>query len=112
MEEIELRAQSPVIALARLLELLQVRLEIGRVVEGGAVDPGQLLVSLVSAPVGARQRGELERLDRFRVLEVRPPAEVGEVALGVERDVALGGLDELDLVRLALLLEALARLLS
>jgi len=33
-------------------------------------------------------------------------------SLGVERDVALGGLDELDLVRLALLLEALACLLS
>ena len=37
-----------------------------------------------------------------RVLEVRPAAEIREVALRVERDLALGGVDELDLVVLAL----------
>ena len=43
---------------------------------------------------------------------MRPAAEVGEVALRVERDVALGGVDELDLVVLALGLEALPRLVA
>jgi hypothetical protein len=65
---------------------------------------------LVAAPVGAGEAGQLERLDRLRVLQVRPAAEVGELALGVEGDVAVSGVDELDLVRLVLLEEALVRL--
>ena len=110
MEEVELHAEPAVVALARLLEPREVRVEIVLRVERGAVDAGQLLVLLVAAPVGAGEPGQLERLDRLRGLQVRPAAEVGEVALGVERDVALGGVDELDLVRLVLLEEALARL--
>ena len=43
---------------------------------------------------------------------MRAAAEVGEVALRVERDVALGGVDELDLVRLALGGEARLRLVA
>ena len=95
-----------------LLEPLEVRVEVGLRVERRAVDAGQLRVALVAAPVGAREAGELERLDRRRVLQVRAAAEVGEVALRVERDGALGGVDELDLVRLALGLEAAARLVG
>ena len=106
VEEVELRAEAAVVALARLLEPLEVRVEVGLREERGAVDPGQLRVVLVAAPVGAGEAGQLERLDRPRVLQVRAAAEVGEVALRVERDVALGGVDELDLVRLALGLEA------
>src|SRR4029453_15048739 len=41
---------------------------------------------------------------------MRAAAEVGEVALGVEGDRLLGRIDELDLVVLVLLLEALPRL--
>ena len=52
----------------------------------------------------------LTALMGFDVLEVRSPAEVDEVALLVERDVALGRVDELDLVGLALLLEVAASL--
>ena len=70
------------------------------------------MLLLVAAPVGAGEARQLERLDRLGVLQVRAAAEVGEVALGVERDVALGRVDELDLVRLALGLEALARLVA
>src|SRR5581483_9147108 len=81
-------------------------------VEGGAVDAGELLVLLVAAPVRAGEPGQLERLDRLRVLQVRPAAEVGEVLLLVQGDVALGGIDELDLVRLVLLLEAVLRLVA
>ena len=58
----------------------------------------------VAAPVRAGEAGQLERLDRLRVLQVRPAAEIGEVAppsvTGVDRDVALGGVDELELVRI------------
>ena len=105
VEEVELRPEAPVVALLRLLEQLQARVEILLGEERRPVDPGQLRVVRVAAPVGAGERGELERLDRRRVLQVRAAAEVGEVALRIERDRALGGIDELDLVRLALGLE-------
>ena len=74
-------------------------------VEGRAVDAGELLVALVAAPVRAGEAGQLERLDRLRVLQVRAAAEVGELALRVQRDRPVGRFDELDLVGLALLLE-------
>ena len=112
VEEVELRAEPAVVALLRLLEQLQARVEVLLAEERGAVDPGQLRVVRVAAPVGAGERGELERLDRRRVLEVRAAAEVGEVALRIERDRALGGVDELDLVRLALGLEPRAGLVG
>ena len=95
------------VAALRLLEPLQVRVEVGLREEGRAVDPRQLRVLLVAAPVRAGEAGELDRLDRLRVLEVRAAAEVGEVALRVERDVSFGRVDELDLVVLALLGEEL-----
>src|SRR5207342_78657 len=60
----------------------------------------------------AGQARQLERLDRLRVLKVWPAAEVGEVALRVERDRSLGRVHEVDLVRLALALEARARLVA
>src|SRR5207342_1835238 len=112
VEEVELAAEAPVVARLRLLEPLEVRVEIGLRVEGGAVDPGQLRVLLVTAPVRAGERRQLDRLDRLRVLQVRAAAEVGEVALRVQRDLALGRVDKLDLVRLALGREALLRLLG
>src|SRR5262249_11310113 len=105
VEQVELRPEATVVALARLLEPGEVSLEVALAEEGGAVDPGELGVALVAAPVRAGEPGELERLDRLRVLEVRPPAEVREIALCVQRDVALGRVDELDFVRLALGLE-------
>ena len=43
------------VALARLLEALQVLLEVLAVQERGAVDAGQHLARLVAAPVGAGQ---------------------------------------------------------
>src|SRR6187431_1987830 len=107
VEEVELRAKPSMVALPRLLEALEVSVEICLRVERRAVDPGQLLVVLVTAPVGTGERGELDRLDRLRVLEMRPAAEIRELALRVQRDVALGGVDELYLVGLVLLEEAL-----
>ena len=79
VEELELRPEPPVVAPARLLEQREVRVEVGLRVERGAVDAGQLGVVLVAAPVGAGEAGQLERLDRLRVLQVRAAAEVGEL---------------------------------
>src|SRR3954447_4297624 len=100
------------VPLARLLQTLQVGVQIGLVVEGRAIDPRQLLVVLVASPVGPGEGGQLDRLDRLRVLEMRPTAEVGEVALLVEGDLAVGRVDELNLVGLALGRETAARLLA
>ena len=100
------------VARTRLLEALEVGVEIRLRVERGAVDPCQLRVLLVAAPVGAREPGQLERLDRVRVLQMRAAAEVGEVALRIQGDVALCGGDELHLVRLALRLEPGASLVA
>ena len=80
-----------------------------------SIDSRELRPVLVPAPVGAGQRHELHRPDWARVLEVRPTAEVDEVALLVERGVALRPVDELDLVGLALVGEvrfASSRLVS
>ena len=74
-------------------------------VERRPVDPRELGVRAVAAPVRAGERGELDRLDRRARLQVRPAAQIGEGALGVQRDPAFGGADELDLVRLLLRLE-------
>src|SRR6476659_11490681 len=112
MEEVELPPQHAMVARFRLLERSEVRLEVALVVERRAVDPGQLRVLLVAAPVRAGQARQLHRLDRRGVLEVRPAAEVGELALRIQRDVALGGVDELDLVGLTLRLEAPLRLVA
>src|SRR5713101_1287915 len=112
VEEVELRTDPPVVALARFLEPLEVRVEILLVVEGGAVNTRQLRLRRVAAPVRAGEPGELQRFDRFRVLEMRTAAEIGELALRVQGNVALGGVDELELVRLVLRREALARLVA
>src|SRR5215211_599495 len=109
VEEVELLPEAAVVPALRLLDPLQVVLEIGLRVERRAVDTGQLRVVFVAPPVGAGEAGQLERLDRLRVLKVRAAAEVGELALRVERDVAVGGVDELDLVLLSLLLEPAPR---
>ena len=68
----------------------EVRRQVVRRVEGRAVDPGQLRVLLVAAPVRTREPGELDRLDRLRILQMRAAAEIGEVALRVQRDVPFG----------------------
>ncbi len=112
VEQVELRAEPAVVPLLRFLEALEVQVEIGLRVEGRPVDPRQLRVLLVAAPVRAREAGQLQRLDRLGALQVRAAAEVGEVALRVQRDRLLGVGDELDLVRLVLLLEAPARLVA
>ena len=103
------------VARACLLEALQVLREILLREERGAVDAGQHLAVRVAAPVRARDRLELERLHGLRGGSVRAAAEIGKRAVAVERDALLAALDQvldqLDLVVLALLQEALQRVL-
>ena len=103
------------VARLRLLDPLQVRLEVLLREEGGAVDAGQHLAALVAAPVGAGERAQLDRLDPAGRGTVRAAAEVLEGPVAVERDrldafVADKILDQLDLVVLALGPEDLDRL--
>jgi hypothetical protein len=55
VDEVELPGEAAVVAALGLLEALEVLLEILGVVEGGSVDPRQLWLRLVAAPVGAGQ---------------------------------------------------------
>ena len=64
MEQVELRADPAVVVRPRLLEPLEVCVEVGLGEERGAVDPGELRVLLVAAPVRAREPRQLDRLDR------------------------------------------------
>ena len=90
VEEVELPAEHGGGLAARASSSAgEVRRQVVRRVEGRAVDPGQLRVLLVAAPVRTREPGELDRLDRLRILQMRAAAEIGEVALRVQRDVAL-----------------------
>ena len=60
VEQVELRADAAVVVRPRLLEPLEVRVEVGLREERRSVDPGQLRVLLVAAPVRAGEPGELE----------------------------------------------------
>src|SRR5207245_349766 len=60
VKEVEALPEHPVVALARLLEPLEVGVEILLVVERGAVDPRQLRLRRVAAPVRAGEPGELQ----------------------------------------------------
>ncbi len=93
------------VAGAGLLEALEVCVEIDLREEGGSVDSRQLRLLLVASPVRAREPGEFQCSDRRRFLQVRPAAEIGELALRVERDLPVGLPGELDLVGLTFSLE-------
>ena len=105
VEEVHLLAEPPVVALLRLLELVQVGVEVGPGAEGDAVDPLQHRPARVAAPVGAGDRHQLEGVGRHLpgIGEMRPAAEVlpGPVPVHPHR-IGLGDrLDQLDLVGLA-----------
>src|SRR5919109_804475 len=68
MEQVEVWPEHTMITPLRLLEPLEVRVEIRLRVEGGAVDARQLRVLLVAAPVRAGKARELYRLDFRQIL--------------------------------------------
>ena len=85
-EEPELAPELAVVARARLLEALEMLLELGLREERGPVDAREHGARGVPAPVGAGDGLQLERADGCRRRRVRAAAEVGEGAVGVERD--------------------------
>ena len=93
-----------------LLDAGEVRVEVLLGEPRGAVDALEHRACRVAAPVRAGDLHELERADPAGARDVRPAAQVGEVALAVGGDgLALGQLgDELALVRL--LFEGVERL--
>ena len=108
MEQVHLAAELAVVALLRLLELVQVGVELLLLGEGGAVDAGQHRVLGIAAPIGA---GDLHQLEGVADLagrgHVRAAAEIEPVALPVDLQVLArrNGVDQFDLEVLALVLE-------
>ena len=112
-EQVELGADLAVIALLRLLEPLQVRVERILGEEGGAAHALHRDARRVAAPVCARHAQQLEVLQPARVGEVRPLAHVGERARVVEGDLVFRDLvDVVDLQLVADPLEAVLGLLA
>ncbi len=60
VEEVELGPETPMIPRARLIEPLEVGVEILLAEERRPVDARELRVARVAAPVGTCERGELE----------------------------------------------------
>src|SRR2546421_792793 len=86
VEEIELRAKPAMVALLRLLQHAQIRVEIFLLCPRGAVDALEHLVLRVAAPVRAGDPHQLEVFELPRRRYMRPTAQVDPVALPVERD--------------------------
>ncbi len=92
MEEAHLRTEPTVVALLRLLDAVQVGLQVLVGEEHRAVDALQLGVVGIAAPVGARHLRELEGLAELaRRGQVRAKAHVEPVALLVDRDLLVLG---------------------
>src|SRR5437763_15028760 len=87
------------VARLRFLEHSEVFVELGLVLEGGSVNALKLRVVFVAFVVGAGDSGELERADVSCAHDVRTGAEIGELAVAIERDFfALGNvLDDVEL---------------
>ena len=77
-------AQLAVVSLLGLFQHFQVLVKHALLREGYTVDTGELLALLVSPPVSAGYRGELDGLDYGCRHDVRASAKVGEVTVGIE----------------------------
>ena len=75
-----------VVALLRLLDAHEIRVELVLLEEGGAVDALQHLPLRVAAPIGAGGVRQLEVLEARRVGHVRAATEIDERPVGVGRD--------------------------
>src|SRR5690554_3059662 len=113
VEEIHALGQLAVIPLLRLFKSLQIRLELLLITPGGAVNAGQHWLAGITTPVGARQLGQLVRLEMPGVGHVWPPAHIGVFLVVIKTDGLAGRnpAHNLLLVRLVALLKRLHRLL-
>ena len=75
------------VALFGFFKLPQVLVEFFLGGEGHAVEPLQLRVIFVAAPVSPGDAHQLERADLAGILDVRPPAQVHEIAGLVKRNL-------------------------
>jgi len=107
VEQLQVLAQLAMVALLGLLQHAEVVRQVVLRRPGCAVDALQLLVAVIAAPVGAGHLHQLEELQLARGRHVRAPAQVGEAALGVQRDILArrDAGDDLGLVGLADALE-------
>src|SRR6266851_75861 len=104
-KQVELLAQHTMVARLDLLQPLEVSIQILRIEERRPIDSLQLLVLLIAQPVSPGNAHHLERLHPPGRRNMRPPAEVGEVAIPVQRDLLTRLrelLNEVDLHELAL----------
>ena len=109
VEEIELLAQHAVVALARLLEQVEMLLQVLLLEEGGAVHAHELLALGVGAPVRTGNARELGVLQPARVRHVGAAAEIDELPVPVERDLLAALLDVVDDLALELVVPAVDR---
>ena len=105
-------SQLAVVALLCLFHAGEVLLKLGLISKCGTVNTGEHLILLTSAPVSTCHRGQLERLDRRGVGDVRACAKVNEIALLEEGKLLVLGkvVDQLHLIGLALLFHQRDRL--
>jgi hypothetical protein len=83
------------------LEIVEVGLERFLAPPRGAIDAGELLIGRIATPIGAGDREQFEVLDVAGGGDVRPAAEIGEIALLINRDqFVLMLFDELLLIRI------------
>jgi hypothetical protein len=61
VEQVHLRAQLAVVALARFLQLVEMRLQLLLVQPASAVNTAEHRILLIASPIGARYAGQLER---------------------------------------------------
>src|SRR5690349_8110746 len=106
--KVQLAAQLAMVPLLRLLQTVDVLVQLLLRGEGGAVDAAQHRVLLVALPIRARHTEELEGLQLAGVGHMGPAAEIVEIALEVAADdLALGNaLHDLGLQKLTLAAEA------
>ena len=88
-EKLEVSAERAMVAPLDLLELLQILVELFLGRPHRAVDPLELRVALVAAPVRPGDGEQLERADLTGSFHVRSAAEVDEVAVLVDGDLAV-----------------------
>ena len=114
VEQVKFLANLAMVALFRLFQTVQVRLQILFIAPGGTVHALKLLIAGVATPIGTGDLGQLERFQLTGARYVRAAAQVNEVALAVERQVLFSGnvLDNADLIFLAHLIKQFDRLVA
>ncbi len=75
------------VAFLRFLEHGEVFVELRLILESGAVDALELRILFVAFVISAGDVGEFERADVAGAHHVRPGAEIGELAVPIDRDL-------------------------